>query len=341
MYVDLHVHLRGTISPPTARKLAKRNGIALPPDLLEAPGYGWNDFASFLRTYDLVASVVSTASDIEEVAYEHLITAAGDGAGYLEFMLSTPHETRRGLPYADQIAAIDAAADRALEETGIECRIVATAVRHLGPDAAVEAARIVTAINSERLVGFGLTGDELQFHIALFREAFAIARQEGMKTTAHAGEHLGPETILEAVEVLSLDRVGHGVTAVDSPQVLHRLAALGIPLEVCITSNLGLGVFPDLARHPAGLLADAGCVVTLGTDDPTFFCTSASKEYALASGLRSDLLARDRVSLNAITAAFCDEVTKAKLRDRLAIHQSSALEALTRSDGQSSADADR
>ena len=317
MYVDLHVHLRGTISSDVARRIARRNCVCDLEDVLKAPRYGWTDFASFLHAYDRVTSVVATAADIEEIAYDYLRVAAADGVGYLEFMLSTPHERRGGPPYADQVAAIEAAADRSREETGIECRIIATAVRHLGEAAAIEAARIAVAIRSPRLVGFGLTGDEKRYEIKLFREAFAIARGEGLKATAHAGEHLGAETILEAIEQLNLDRVGHGVSAVHSPVVMRQLAKIGIPLEVCITSNIQLGLFPDLASHPAGILADAGCVVTLGTDDPTFFGTLPSREYALAGSLSSHSLAVDRLSRNAVDAAFCDEGTKARLRERL------------------------
>ncbi|AXB75909.1 adenosine deaminase [Novosphingobium sp. P6W] len=314
MLVDLHVHLRGTMTSATIQKLAKRNGIALPESILNTPGYGWTDFTSFLHAYDKVVSVVQTADDIGEVAYDHLCSAAADGTCYLEFMLSTPHEHRGGPPYSDQIAAIDAAADRALDETGIECRVIATAVRHLGPAAAIEAARIAVATRSRRLTGFGLTGDERQYDVRLFQEAFSIARAEGLKATAHAGEHLAADTIIHAIEALGLDRIGHGVTAANSPAVLRQLVEMGTPLEVCIASNLALGVFADLDSHPIGLLAEAGCVITLGTDDPAFFGISLSRNYALAYESYPEMLATDRISRNAIDAAFCDEETKVKLR---------------------------
>jgi adenosine deaminase len=317
MFVDLHVHLRGTIKPATARKLAQRNNVFLPNTVFETPGYGWKNFTSFLAAYDRVASVVRTAVDVEEIAYDHLITAAADGTGYLEFMLSTPHERRGGPPYADQIAAIDAAADRALEETGIECRVVATAVRHLGPDAAVEAARLAVATGSRRLIGFGLTGDERQYEALQFREAFSIARSEGLKATAHAGEHLEAETVIDTIEVLQLDRVGHGVAAAQSQVVMNLLAEMGTPLEVCITSNIALGVFPDLRSHPVGRLSAAGCIITLGSDDPAFFQSSLSRDYQLALEIDPETLNATRISQNAIAAAFCDDATKTILRERL------------------------
>lgn len=316
MYVDLHLHLRGTITAVTARRLAARNGISLPEYLLAVPGYSWTDFSSFLRVYDRIASLVATATDLEEVAYDHLSSVAAEGTGYVEFMLSTPHEGRGGVTYEDQMAAIDAAADRALEETGIECRIIATAVRHLGPDAATTAARTAARGGSHRLVGFGLTGDERQYETALFREAFAIARAEGLRTTAHAGEHLGAGTIIEAIEVLGLDRVGHGVRAVASPEVMQTLAGLGTPLEICIASNVALGVCPDVGEHPVAALAEAGCAITLGTDDPAYFATSPAREYQLAGQILPSLTV-ERISRTAIRAAFCDEDTKASLLSRL------------------------
>lgn len=316
MYVDLHVHLRGTMSAATARRLAVRNGIALPESLLAAPGYGWTDFSSFLQAYDEVASVVATAVDLQEVAYDYLMSAASEGTGYVEFMLSTPHEGRTGAPFGDQLVAIDAAADRALEEARIECRIIATAVRHLGPEAATVAARTAARRGSRRLVGFGLTGDERQYETALFREAFAIARAEGLRTTAHAGEHLGAETIIKAIELLGLDRIGHGVRAAESLEVMQKLAGLGTPLEVCIASNVALGVCPDVGEHPVATLAETGCVITLGTDDPAFFATSPAREYALAERILPKLT-RNRVSRTAIEAAFCDDETKARLCSRL------------------------
>ncbi len=317
MYVDLHVHLRGTIAAATAERLARRNGVPMREGTISTPGYGWYDFPSFLRVYDEVAAAIRTASDLEEVAHEHLVRIGRAGTAYVEFMLSPPHERRGGIPFAHQLAALDRAADQARELTGIECRVIATAVRHLGPDAAIDAARTAIACRSPRLVGFGLTGNELMHEAAEFRPAFAIAHSEGLKVTAHAGEHLGPETILPAIEALGLDRVGHGVRAAESPVVMAALARLGIPLEVCLSSNVALGVCSDVDQHPIAALAAAGCVVTLGTDDPAFFSTTPAREYGLARRAIGDPDVDARITRAAIAAAFCDKSTKARLLCRL------------------------
>lgn len=312
--LDLHVHLRGTMLPPKIEELAARNCVRVPPETLRARGYGWSDFTSFLRAYDRVTSVIVTARDLEEVTYEYLRSSASTGATYVEFMLSPPDLLRTGVPFEDQLSALSAARDQALELHGIDCRMIATAVRHLGPGAALNAARVAVARRNEILVGFGLTGDERKFAVDEFVEAFRIARSEGLLATAHAGEHLGAETVVEAIEKLGLTRVGHGVRAAESEAVLRQLADNRIPLEVCLSSNLSLGLYNSLADHPIRKLREAGCLIVLGTDDPPFFETDIAGEYEKANealGLRE---AGRAITDDAIGAAFCDDATKAWLR---------------------------
>jgi adenosine deaminase len=175
---------------------------------------------------------------------------------------------------------------------------------------------MATSVHSKLLVGFGLTGDEHQYEVGEFAEAFRIARCEGLRATAHAGEHRPAETIIEAIESLGLDRIGHGVRAVESPDVMRQLAEARIPLEVCLGSNLALGLYPSMEEHPIGRMAAAGGVVVLGTDDPGLFDTDLAREYALAETAGPHLSSR-AITENAIEAAFCDERMKAALAARL------------------------
>lgn len=260
--------------------------------------------------------MVRTAIDLEQVTASYLKRCSELGGCYVEFMLSPPDLARTGVPFPDQLRAVKAAADRAAEEWNVHSRLIATAVRHLGPQAAMEAARMATSVHSEILVGFGLTGDEHQYEVGEFAEAFRIARIEGLSTTAHAGEHRPAETIIEAIETLGLARVGHGVRAVESPDVMRQLADARMPLEVCLGSNLALGLYPSIFEHPIGRLADESVVIVLGTDDPGFFDTDLGREYALAQTVRPQLSSRV-VSTSAIDAAFCDDRTKAGLAARL------------------------
>lgn len=300
--IDLHVHLRGTLTAEMAIKLAARNGINLDPEMLTRRGYGWHDFSTFLKAYDTVASAIVTASDLEEATYDYLTRAAALGATYVEFMLSPPDLMRVGVPFYDQLAALSAAQQKAIAELEIDCRMIATAVRHLGPDAAIDAARIAVTRRHDILVGFGLTGDEHMFEPAAFSEAFRIARSEGLHLTAHAGEHLGPETIIQSIEALGLERVGHGVRAVESDTVVRQLAQEKIPLEICPSSNLSLGLYPSMEAHPVRKLMEAGCIIVLGTDDPAFFACDIAQEYALVSSVGG---VPEKVTQNAVAASFC------------------------------------
>jgi len=319
MLVDLHVHLRGTLVRETVLFLAERNAVSISESILADARYGWHDFASFLKAYDLVTSVVKTAADLEVIMTSYLRRCAAMGGGYVEFMLSPPDLARTGIPFNEQLAAMEAAADQAAEEWGVHSRLIATAVRHLGPAAAVKAARMAISIRSDMLVGFGLTGDEHRYEVGVFAEAFRIAREEGLHASAHAGEHRPAETVIEAIEALGLDRVGHGIRAAESPDVMRQLAEARMPLEICVSSNLALGLYRTVAEHPIGRLADAGCTIVLGTDDPGFFDTDLATEYRLA--VEADpRLGTEKVSANAIAAAFCDERTKATLAHRLKTH---------------------
>jgi adenosine deaminase len=312
MLVDLHVHLRGTLVRETVLYLAERNSVSIPASILADARYGWHDFTTFLQAYDLVTSVVRSAADLEEITVSYLKRSAELGCGYVEFMLSPPDLARTGVPFPDQMKALEAASDQAAEEWGVRSRLIATAVRHLGPRAAVEAARMAISLQSDMLVGFGLTGDEHQYEVGEFAEAFHVAHCEGLRATAHAGEHRPADTIIQAIETLGLDRVGHGIRAIESPDVMRQLAGAQMPLEICIGSNLALGLYRSVAEHPIRRLADAGCTIVLGTDDPGFFSTNLAKEYSLA--LEADeRLGIEIISANAIAAAFCDEHTKVTL----------------------------
>jgi adenosine deaminase len=311
-FIDLHVHLRGTLRPSLAAVLAARHGLPLPPAIGPDGQYRWADFTSFLQCYEAVTRVVRSASDLEEVAVDYLARAAAEGGVYVEFMLSPPDLERIGVAYVEQIAALEQARSRGLA-MGIDSRLIVTAVRHLGPAAAVNAAGLAASRRTELVVGFGLTGDERQYAACDFAEAFAIARSADLRLTAHSGEYLDAATIVETVEVLNLDRVGHGIRAVESEAVLRYLANRQIPLEICLSSNLALGLYPDLEAHPLSKLAAAGCQVTLGTDDPGFFGSGIAGEYRLADAALGRSSTAE-ITAAAIDAAFCDAGAKQRLR---------------------------
>ncbi|WP_207477860.1 adenosine deaminase [Arenibaculum pallidiluteum] len=317
---ELHVHLEGTATPTLVRRLAARNGMSLPEGLFSADGrFLWTGFLHFLRAYDDAASAIRTEEDYRDVTREYLGHCAAEGAIYVEVMASPDHAALAGLSFEAHLAGVASGIEDARAAHGIEARIIVTCVRHFGPERAIELARACARNPHPLLTGFGMGGDENRHSAAAFAPAFRIAREEaGLGCTAHAGEAAGPDSVRDVLDHLPVSRIGHGVRASEDPALLDRLAAAGTVLEVCPTSNLRTGVYPDAAAHPLNRLRDAGCAVTLNSDDPPYFGTTIGGEYAFARAgfgwTEAALLAATRTALE---GAFLDEPARGRLLARL------------------------
>jgi len=301
---ELHVHLEGTATPALVARLADRNGIAIPPGTIEDGRFVWRDFLDFLRTYDRAASVVRTAQDYRDVTHEYLTACAAEGAIYVELTASPDHAAEAGLPYADMVAGVAQGIDDARAASGIESRVIVTAVRNFGTDRAEAIARTAAEQPHPYVTGFGLAGDEAGFPPGPFARAFAMAHDAGLGLTCHAGEWAGPESVRGAL-ALPVTRLGHGVRAVEDPALVRELAERGTVLEVCPTSNVVLSAYPGYRAHPFPLLRDAGVRVTLGSDDPPYWQATIGGEYAVARrewGLDDEALRE--LTRTAIEAAF-------------------------------------
>jgi adenosine deaminase len=315
---ELHVHLEGTAPPALIRRLAARHGVAVPEGVFaDEHTFAWTDFLDFLQTYDLAASVIRTAEDYRDVTYEYLAQCARDGAIYVELIASPDHADAVGLTDADHFGGIAQGIDEAREQFGIEARIVATALRHLGAERAEALARRLAADRHPYVVGFNLSGDEAGFPPQLFATAYEIAAGAGLGCTVHAGEHAGAESVRGAL-ALPVTRISHGVRAVEDPALVSELAAREIVLEICPTSNVATGVYPSYADHPLGALRDAGVRVTLASDDPPYFGATIAGEYAVARERfgfdEEELVGITRV---AVAASFAQDAVKEGLLDRL------------------------
>jgi adenosine deaminase len=315
--VELHVHLEGTATPELVQRLAVRNGIELPARLLNEHGrFHYGDFLDFLRTYDLAASVIRTAADYRDITYEYLRECAAEGAIYVELTASPDHARLVGLSDEEHLDGIARGIDDARRLHGIEGRILISAVRNFGVKQALAVARYAAAETHPYVVGFSMAGDEANFPIADFAEAYAIAAAAGLGCTVHAGEWAGPESVRAAL-TLPVTRIDHGVRAVEDPSLVAELAERRIVLNTCPTSNVVLGVFPGFDEHPLPRLRDAGVRLTLGSDDPPYFGATIGGEYRVCAqrlGFSAEDL--ERVTLTAIDAAFCDEELKVRLRER-------------------------
>jgi adenosine deaminase len=315
---ELHVHLEGTAPPVLIRRLAERNGLALPAGLLAGGDrFAWRDFLDFLDTYDLAASVIRTAEDYRDITYEYLRACAGEGCIYVELTASPDHASAVGLTDTEHYGGIAQGIDDARRDFGIEARILASVVRNFGVEAALAIARRHAGERHPYVVGFSMAGDEAGYPPGPFAEAFAIAAGSGLGCTVHAGEHAGAESVRAALE-LPVTRISHGVRAIEDPALVRELAERGIVLEVCPTSNVALGVFESYERHPLGALRAAGVRVTLGSDDPPYFGCSIGSEYAVAR----ECLGMDEGTLlemtrTAVEGSFADDGLKRALLARV------------------------
>jgi adenosine deaminase len=314
---ELHVHLEGTAPPDLIRRLSRRNGIPVPEGVFDGPDrFKWVDFLDFLATYDRVATVIKTAEDYRDVAYEYLKSCAQEGAIYVELLVSPDHAQSVGLPPKEQQQGVAQGIDDAKRDTGIEARMLLVAVRNFGVQAAIEIAKNAKD-RHPYVVGFNLAGDEAGYPPAQFAEAYAIARHQGLGLTCHAGEHAGAESVREAL-TLPVTRLSHGVRAIEDPNLVKEIADRGIVLEACPTSNIATHVFPSYEAHPLRTLYEAGVKLTLGSDDPPYFACSIGGEYAVARerfGFGEGEL--ERITRIAIEASFADDALKRALLNRM------------------------
>lgn len=319
--VELHVHLEGSIRPGTLLELAARHGVELPARSVEElrDWYAFRDFDHFVEVYLAAAGCIRTPEDVERIASDFLEGQAEQNVLHSEVTYTA--STQRmlsGIPLDDQLAAINRARARAAKEHGVTMSLTIDYPRHLEPEAFVGVAQWAVDNMSLGITALGLGGPEVGFPPGLFTRAFAVAREAGLPSAPHAGETEGPESIRGALRELDAVRIGHGVRCLEDRDLVAELRERQIPLEVCPTSNVCLGVAPAFADHPLPRLLDAGLYVTLNSDDPPMFGTTLTDEYvksAAAFGLGIQEV-RDLV-LAAATATFLDPTEKASLVARV------------------------
>jgi adenosine deaminase len=319
--VELHVHLEGSIQPATLLALAKRNEVALPAD--DVAGlqrwYQFTDFKHFIEIYLTISSCICTPEDIELIARDFLRNQAAQNIRYSEvtFTPYTHFSTNRQIPFDEQFDALSRARAWGARELNTHCNWVFDIARNARPiEHSLTVAEWVIRGKEQGVVALGLGGLEAGNPPEWFAEAFALARAAGLAAVPHAGEVAGAESVRNAIESLQAQRIGHGVRCLEDPQLVALLRARQIPLEVCPTSNVCLGIAPSLAEHPLPRLVNEGLFVTLNSDDPPMFNTSLTDEYgraAAAFGFGVETL--ERLALNAVHASLLPEARRAELAE--------------------------
>ncbi|UYM05083.1 adenosine deaminase [Solicola gregarius] len=281
---ELHVHLVGSAPVETVLELARRHpdqGVPTDEAALRA-FYEFRDFAHFIDVYIAVNSLVRTALDVELL----IVGVAGDLAAqnvrYAELTVTPDSHLQMGIGPDDVATALDNARRTAAAEHGVALQWIFDIPGELGLPSGERTIDWVERYAPTDTIGFGLGGPEQGVDRPQFADVFARARAAGLHSVPHAGETTGPQTVWDALETLHAERIGHGISAAQDATLVEHLAANGIPLEVCPTSNLRTRAVPDLAEHPFMALRDAGVVVTLNSDDPGMFSTTLNGEYTVA-----------------------------------------------------------
>ncbi|MBI1218542.1 MAG: adenosine deaminase [Rhodobacteraceae bacterium] len=317
--VELHLHLEGAAPPTFIRGLAREKHIDISGIFAEDGSYAFRDFWHFLKVYDAATSVLQTPEDYHRLTLAVLEESAASGVIYSETFLSPDFCGGRDLgAWREYLAAIREAAAEAERKDGIVLRAIVTAVRHIGPEASRETAFCAAETMGDFLTGFGLAGDEKLHKPKDFAYAFDMAREAGLRLTAHAGEWGGPDSVRDALADLRVERIGHGVRAIEDLALVDELAEKGIVLEVCPGSNIALGLYPTWRKHPIAELDRRGVKVTISTDDPPFFHTTMTREHdRLADAFDWDEGQFRAIHRTAARAAFCDEATRDRILKRL------------------------
>lgn len=279
--VELHVHLEGSMRPAVLLELARRNGVPLPADDEAglARWFRFRDFEHFVQVYLTCSKALRTPEDFQLLVSDVLAEQARQNVLYTEAHFTIGTHLSNGVDGSEVLAALEEAIRAGEERLGVRLRLIPDIVRNVPGMAGPTLEWALAARRRGVAVALGLSGSEARFASDPFREHFAAAARAGLHCVAHAGEHAGPESIRSVLDVCGAERIGHGVRAVEDPDLMAELRERRIPLEVCPSSNVCLGVVPDLEHHPFDRLARAGCRVTVNSDDPPFFDTTLTGEY--------------------------------------------------------------
>lgn len=316
--VELHVHLEGAIRPETLLELAQRNHVSLPYNTVEGlrEWYVFRDFPHFVEIYVAISRCLKTPADLELIAREFLANQARQNIRHSEvtYTAYTIYD-HCGIDFDEQFAALERARTWAARELGVTMNLIVDIAREVEPEIGmITAEQVIRNYGKRGVSALGLGGYEVRHPPEKFRAAFERANAAGVPCILHAGETGGADSIWSALTVANSRRIGHGVRCLDDDALVQRLRADQIPLEVCPTSNVCLGVAPGIEKHPMQKLMAAGLYVTLNSDDPPMFNTTLTDEYLkCADAFGWDAAVCEKLSLNAVRASLLPQARSAEM----------------------------
>jgi adenine deaminase len=312
---ELHIHIEGSLEPELIFALARRNGVSLPYATVEAlrAAYAFTDLQSFLNIYYAGASVLLHEADFYDMAWAYFERAHADHVIRAELFFDPQTHTSRGVSMATVVQGLSRACADAQSRLGISAGLILCFLRHLSEADAFETLEAALPYR-EHFIGVGLDSSELGHPPEKFERVFARCRELGLHTVAHAGEEGPPEYMWQAIDLLQVQRIDHGVACLQDPLLVAELAHTGLPLTVCPLSNLKLCVVPELRQHPLKKMLDAGLCVTVNSDDPAYFGGYLNENFEqLVRAL--DLGDADVITLarNSLQASFVSVTERARL----------------------------
>ncbi|HEY2171591.1 MAG TPA: adenosine deaminase [Candidatus Angelobacter sp.] len=293
---ELHLHLEGSVDPATLAELSRRYNTPLPTennrydvagsgDVLTEDDvrrlYSYKDFNGFLMAFKSVTERLRSPEDYELVTYRLMQKLRQQNVVHAEVYVSIGVIRWRGQPVEPIFEGMERGRERGQRDFGVSLLWIFDAVRHFGPEAAAEVFDLAARLRERNVVGIGIGGDEARGPAEGFRDLYKKAADNGLRLTAHAGETTGPESVWGALNI-GAERIGHGLSAANDPELMEVMAQKQVPVEICITSNLRTGACKEMQEHPVKKFFDEGLMITLNSDDPAMFQTSLNKEYEIA-----------------------------------------------------------
>ena len=317
--VELHLHIEGTLEPELMLELAERNGVQLPYKTLKAvqAAYHFEDLQSFLDLYYLGASVLVTENDFYELMWQYLCRASAQNIVHAEVMFDPQTHLQRGVAFEVFMPGFARAIAQAEAQWGLSVYLILCFLRDLPQAAALETLDLAAPFKPQ-IMAVGLDSAEIGHPPRKFEAAFSAARKAGYRLVAHAGEEGGPDMIEEALDVLGVERIDHGVQCIQDAPLRKRLVKDQIPLTVCPLSNIKLRVFDHMAQHPILNLLAEGLCVTVNSDDPAYFGGYLTENFlALDAALGLSEKTFRQLLTNGVRSSFLSEAEQARLIDQL------------------------
>lgn len=316
---ELHMHIEGSLEPEQMFEFAQRNGVALAYPSAQAvrEAYVFDNLQSFLDIYHAGTLVLKTEQDFYDMACAYFARAQADNVTHTELFFDTQTHTGHGLSAATVINGLHRACMDAPAKYGMTASLILCFLRHLSEAEAFECLEEAMPLR-DKLVGIGLASSEVGHPPEKFAKVFARARQLGFRLVAHAGEEGPPEYIWNALDVLKVERIDHGVQAIKDTRLMQRLIHDKVPLTVCPLSNLKLRVYSNLSQHNIGRMLEAGIVATINSDDPAYFGGYINENFTqtfTALGLGGQQAYQ--LALNSFNASFIEAGERARHVDRL------------------------